>query len=83
MNTAIRFKHFIKTNKRHEVQDWLNSQLRGEYEFDSGGWRDYALLQERGVEFECEDDAKKFLLQFGGEFSLRKIRNTDGNTSVS
>jgi hypothetical protein len=69
---AIRFKHFVKTIRRHDVQDWLDSNLRGDHVFDSGGWRDRAIGSERGVEFECEDDAHNFVLTFGGEYKERR-----------
>lgn len=80
MNTAIRFKHFVKTNDSHKVPE---CQIRGKHEIDSGGWRDYALLQERGIEFELQEDAEKFIALFGGEYTTRKVRKPNGDTSVS
>lgn len=75
MQPAIRFTHFVKTDRRQDSQAWLESTTRGDYVFDSGGWRDYATKQERGIEFEKLDDAKLFIRKFGGQYAERKIKS--------
>jgi len=77
MPLAIRFEHFIETNRRSALQNWADSHARGDYVFDSGGWRDYAPESHAGIEFEREDDALAAFRQFGGKYYKRKVPTTD------
>jgi len=73
MQPAIKYEFFVKTLKTTTVEDWCKRHAKGKHVMDSGGWRDNSLIQERGVEFELLDDAKRFILVHNGELSRRRL----------
>lgn len=70
---AIKYEFFVQTQKTTTVDNWAKKNANGLYVFDKGIWRDCALVQERGVEFELLDDAKRFILTHGGNIKQRKL----------
>lgn len=72
MAKAIKYQHFVQFNLTSRTIVWLATGAKGNYHIDEGGWRDYELLQQRGVEFELESDATEFLRYVGGVYYKRE-----------
>jgi len=70
---AIKFKHFVKTEYKNikNVECQYGSE---NIQHDNGGWRDYAVRQQRGFEFRTLDAAKHFAAHYGGEYSERVLK---------
>lgn len=70
---AIKYPHFVLNAHRARIQIWAESNARGNFVFDSGGWRDNVSFEARGVEFELYEDAMAAVRKFGGSYHKRQV----------
>jgi hypothetical protein len=77
-SVAIKYTHFVATNKLNLAAEWAEHIASGDYVIDNGTWRNHNPRECKGIEFEFEHDATAFILRNGGMYEKRSPGKDSG-----